>query len=488
MGTSWLLVVVIALFGAIVGSFLNVVIYRLPRGMSIRHPARSFCPQCRSSIHWSHNVPIVGWLRLRGRCNTCGTPIAARYPLVEAVTAVTCLFIWDRFFVARPIDTPATLASQLPLLIAAFGLFASLIASAVIDIETYTVDIRVCIFAMILGVLAFATAGLPSDDTTPSTAIVGAPLPPMLCLIGAAMGLTWLATWFIVSRLFPATHTELDATSSTEETVEAESVVENPPEGTEHRAAPPACLMHAVILTLLLIVIAYSAWLIIASDRPADLPLQADAIRSILVCGLMFFLLILAGLVPREVDDEIYQEIVQNRSQARTVAAREAAWLAPALVVGIILLVWLRRADFLGFTWHEALEKLALFVPASTHVAGALSAIGSMIWAASIGWTVRILGTITFGKEAYGTGDIYLMAAIGACAGIWNCFFGFFAAALLALLGTFVMMFRKRSRAIPFGPWLALGSLCALPAESWLLRFFRPTGEMLWSLLCGTTF
>lgn len=70
-------------WGAILGSFLNVVAYRLPRGESLVHH-QSRCPRCEAAIRPADNVPVVGWLRLRGRCRDCGGPIAARYPLVEA--------------------------------------------------------------------------------------------------------------------------------------------------------------------------------------------------------------------------------------------------------------------------------------------------------------------------------------------------------------------------------------------------------------------
>lgn len=74
-------------FGAVVGSFLNVVIHRLPRGESLVFPA-SHCPRCGSAIRPWHNLPIVGFLWLRGRCRDCGGRISARYPFVEVVTAV----------------------------------------------------------------------------------------------------------------------------------------------------------------------------------------------------------------------------------------------------------------------------------------------------------------------------------------------------------------------------------------------------------------
>ncbi|MGO9030078.1 MAG: prepilin peptidase [Acidimicrobiales bacterium] len=79
--------VVSALAGLFVGSFLNVVVYRTPRHLSISKP-RSFCPTCQRQLTAWENVPVVSWVALRGRCRTCGEPISIRYPLVEAGTAV----------------------------------------------------------------------------------------------------------------------------------------------------------------------------------------------------------------------------------------------------------------------------------------------------------------------------------------------------------------------------------------------------------------
>src|SRR5919107_6066580 len=74
-------------FGLIIGSFLNVVAYRLPRGQSLVKP-RSRCTSCGEEVRPYDNVPVLSWLLLRGRCRHCGTHISARYPVVEAVTAV----------------------------------------------------------------------------------------------------------------------------------------------------------------------------------------------------------------------------------------------------------------------------------------------------------------------------------------------------------------------------------------------------------------
>jgi leader peptidase (prepilin peptidase)/N-methyltransferase len=81
-----------AVVGAIFGSFLNVVAYRLPRGESLSRP-RSRCPQCQTQIKAYDNVPVLSWLALRGRCRSCRTPISARYPLLEAVTGLLCALV-----------------------------------------------------------------------------------------------------------------------------------------------------------------------------------------------------------------------------------------------------------------------------------------------------------------------------------------------------------------------------------------------------------
>jgi leader peptidase (prepilin peptidase) / N-methyltransferase len=87
------------LFGGILGSFLNVVVWRLPRGESLSHPG-SHCPGCESPIRPYDNVPVLSWLILRGRCRDCGMRIPWRYPAVEAGTAVLCglvaLALWDQ--------------------------------------------------------------------------------------------------------------------------------------------------------------------------------------------------------------------------------------------------------------------------------------------------------------------------------------------------------------------------------------------------------
>ena len=101
-----------AVLGAVFGSFLNVVAYRLPRGESLSRP-RSRCPGCLTQIRAYDNVPVLSWLALRGRCRTCREPISARYPLVEAATGALCALV----VLAKGPDEDALLGLVLVLLL-----------------------------------------------------------------------------------------------------------------------------------------------------------------------------------------------------------------------------------------------------------------------------------------------------------------------------------------------------------------------------------
>ncbi len=83
----------IGIVGGCIGSFLNVVVYRLPEGMSLLYPG-SHCPVCQHPIRWYDNLPVIGWLRLRGRCRDCQAAISVRYPLVEAIVAAMFVTQW----------------------------------------------------------------------------------------------------------------------------------------------------------------------------------------------------------------------------------------------------------------------------------------------------------------------------------------------------------------------------------------------------------
>ena len=142
--------VVAGVFGLAVGSFLNVVIYRVPAGESVVSPP-SRCPSCGAPIRHRHNIPVVGWLLLRGKCFDCKTPISARYPLVEAATGVLFATLTWRLLA---VDKPWALAAYLYL--AAAG-----IALAMIDIDVQRLPDKIVLpsYAVVAVLLTLAAAG-----------------------------------------------------------------------------------------------------------------------------------------------------------------------------------------------------------------------------------------------------------------------------------------------------------------------------------------
>lgn len=121
MHPLWLLIVLCGAFGLAIGSFLNVVIYRVPRKESIVTP-RSACPSCKTELAGRDNIPVLSWLLLRGKCRTCGAPISWQYPVVELLTAGLFAGVAGRF--GYNWEVPAYLA-----------LFAGLVALSWIDVE-----------------------------------------------------------------------------------------------------------------------------------------------------------------------------------------------------------------------------------------------------------------------------------------------------------------------------------------------------------------
>lgn len=131
--------VAFALAGLAVGSFLNVCIYRLPRGLSVVSPG-SRCPTCESPVHWYHNVPVSSYVLLRGRCASCGSRISPVYPVVEVMTAV--LFVAHYWQIGWQ-----------PMLVPRVILACALIVLGVIDLEHRILPNVITIPGIVLGFL-----------------------------------------------------------------------------------------------------------------------------------------------------------------------------------------------------------------------------------------------------------------------------------------------------------------------------------------------
>jgi len=182
-------VVAVGLFGALIGSFLNVVVWRTPRGESLVHPG-SHCPHCNHEIRWFDNIPVVSWLVLRAKCRDCGAPISARYPAVEFSTAL--FFAGVAFFSVGGVASGFRV-DVLPFALAliAFLYLASIsVALTLIDLDIQRLPNVIVLPAYIVGAVLLATSSLLAGDFD--------------ALLRAAIGGTSLfVVYFLMAFLYP---------------------------------------------------------------------------------------------------------------------------------------------------------------------------------------------------------------------------------------------------------------------------------------------
>lgn len=192
--------IVVFVFGAIIGSFLSVCIYRLPLspavgltveelglpegsthpGLTVTSPKRSFCPKCRQTLAWWHNMPLVGWILLRGECAFCRAPIAVRYPLVEALTAAFAVLTYQSF--------GFTLTAAV-----VFAIVCALLVISFIDYDYYIIPNVISIPGAVLGVVC---AGLNQF-----LHLFSPPLVPDLYSAGLGL-LSGAGFLFVISELY----------------------------------------------------------------------------------------------------------------------------------------------------------------------------------------------------------------------------------------------------------------------------------------------
>jgi leader peptidase (prepilin peptidase) / N-methyltransferase len=163
----WFVAGLAILLGLVWGSFLNVVIHRLPREESLVRPG-SRCPGCGAAIRAWHNLPVVSWLMLRGRASCCGARISPRYPLVELLGGLLAWAIVETRITSLPSETEAWRAAALFALYGALGL--GLIAAAFIDLEHMILPDSITIGGALLGI----TSALLRPELTLIDALIGA--------------------------------------------------------------------------------------------------------------------------------------------------------------------------------------------------------------------------------------------------------------------------------------------------------------------------
>ena len=423
--------------GACVGSFVNVVVYRLPRveddgsggylGSLVRsvralsYPP-STCPKCGNRLAWRDNVPVLGWLLLRGKCRYCGLPISPRYPVVEAVGGLLFAAYYAAFFVyglgpcgtARasfdvfglPVESAAALSlpRDLAYFAAVLYLLATLLAVSLIDAESYHIPLWPTWLVGIVGVIAhaFDGRGLPGSlvGTMPTAAM-------------AAGGAAGLVVSIGLLKLGALRQSFADG---------------SPPLDVERRA-----------------------WR--AESQSADAPVVTGGPTD-------------GGAVAVESPDDHPDSPLgpeMTKAQVRAEMRHEMVFLMPPLV--------LAGAAAVAASW---LAPTAALPDGVGGVAGAV--LGGLVGGGVV-WLTRILGSYAFGREAMGLGDVHLMAGAGAVVGGAAATVAFFLAPFFGLATAAVFFLTRRQRELPYGPYLSLATAFVVLLQCPILAYLTPGAE-----------
>lgn len=361
--------ILLTVWGACVGSFLNVVVFRLPEGLSVVSPP-SRCPGCGNKLKAYDNVPVLGWLWLRGRCRFCKMKISVQYPVVEAVTgALFGALVYVYYFtLLRPAFLNGGVEWTWPVLAVHLVLLSSMIAATLIDAKLYIIPLVlpwIATAVAVVGLVGSVAAGwVPADSVKLAVA---------------------QTTW---EQLVPA---------------EAGPVVTMAIGGTIGVA------VAVVLLRLKVLPLSF------AEEVP--LPEGADP------------------------DDP---NLILVHPHPRREIAKELLFL-------LFPIIGLAAGYAIGAAAGWALDG-----PAWMTLGGVL--IGYLV-GGGIVWGTRVLGTLGFGKEAMGLGDVHLMAAVGAVIGWRDVVLAFFIApffglAAVAVTAGIAAIAKGRVRVIPYGPYL----------------------------------
>ena len=363
----WLLLVYVFAVGCCIGSFLNVVIYRLPREKSLLKPPSS-CPSCGRHIQFYDNIPLVSWLVLRAKCRYCKASISPRYFVIELLTGLVFLglfvlyFVWPvrHFEIDGVMGAAAFYKGGWLVYLIHIILLSSLIAVSAVDLELWLIPVVVCWFATLAAVVG---SGIASLIIRPESITGRYPLPTAgtgtaALAAGAAIGL-------IISII-------LLETGLIKGSYEGRAEGENPD-----------------------------------NEKEADEPIFNDRLE---IC-------------------------------------REILFLLPIIICSAIF--YCLEKSVIGAWWTKF-----LMYPAVEYVFGSLW--GFFIGCAVV-WATRIFGTLAFGREAMGLGDVHLMGSAGAVIGALPVVAAFFIAPFFGLGWVAIQMFSKNVRQIPYGPFLSIG-------------------------------
>lgn len=366
--------------GACVGSFLNVVIYRVPRGESIVFPG-SHCPSCGSAIRWYDNIPVLSFLLLKARCRTCKTAISPRYILIEAATGGLVAGLWVCYYVLDIRHGIGSFSQTWTMFAAHAALLCGLLACSVVDIDNWIVPLEVCWFVSLLGLACSAASPrlslVPAVSPATGAASLAAAVGIAVSLVLMKYGL--IRQSFIDAQDKPVTASGLDKTGKKV--------------GSEKIVSAAITKKH--------------------------------------------------GVNPRR---EILHELI---------------FLSPAAVLGVGAYLLVARFPAVAQAWGD-IASPASGGPYAPHVSGLLGALFGYLVGGLWIWGARILGTLAFGKEAMGLGDAHLLAAVGAVTGWIVPSVVFFVAPFFALSWALYLFVTRKQRELPYGPWLAAGTLVVM--------------------------
>ncbi len=444
--------------GASAGSFLNVVVFRLPgieipptagpleaarrqiRGLSF--PA-SHCPKCQYVLKWYDNFPVLGWIWLGGKCRQCRLPISIQYPLIEALTGLLFAGCYATFFLLGPQWGPPTPATVVTLSVpntAGLAVPEDQVPPGMVVTDVEPAGGRAPPGQVNVRAVLRAQAALQRDAP-----ILVMSLVLIFCLLAAAL---IDARHYFIPRSFSFIPAVVGLAVHT--------LYDQPLAPLSVMAGPVGCawaIGGGVGLLVSLALVRFGALKRSFADELPPLEVERDA----------------AG--EAEPTPEEWARIMKL---TRREMWREVAFLA--LPVGLGLLCALSAAYGPG---QAIWDSLAQSRPAAAFCG---SLLGGLVGGGVI-WIVRVLGSLGFGREAMGLGDADLMFGVGCCLGLGPAGLAMFPAAMVGLIFALYRWFSSSRHEMPFGPYLAVASLLMILIWNRLADFLRPSLDGLGFLL-----
>jgi len=414
---DWIWIGFLIALSACAGSFLNVVIYRLPRGQSVTFPRRSFCPACGRGIRAWDNIPVVSWLLLRGRCRDCHAPISLRYPLVEALTTVLVVGLYVCYFVLRVRWGAGSPAAAWPMFLAHAVLLCGLLACSMVDVEFFIIPLEV--------MWVCAAVGLVASAASPHRFILASAVSPETigASIAAVVGLL-LAKGMIRWGVLTASFIDVEPRVANE-TPEARQE-----QGTRRKNNKRKSKGKK-------------------GEKGKKGKARAESTVAVTSAH---------GVNPRK---EILREVV---------------FLAPAIMLAVAAWQVLHHVEAVGGAWRGLFDP-QLHPSLAGHLIGAGASLFGLLIGGLCIWGTRILGTLAFGKEAMGMGDVHILAAVGAVTGWITPTIAFFVAPFIGLVWAMFVFLTRRQRELPYGPWLAAATLAVMIFYDGFVERLGPLAE-----------